>query len=237
MSCSESGQVNRVSGLPKAAMLSHHNFIAQCLTLGTSKGAGWSKRRLVALPMFHVATVPICHFNPLYNGDTMFISRRFELGEFLGNIQRHRITDVSFVPPIIHQILNSNLRHQDPLRSVRNANSGAAPLDAATQARFQKLLPSDTPLTQVWGMTETTSTCCVMPWPEKDDTGSVGRMVPNLDIKLCNEDGKDITADDVRGEICIRGPIVFQGYLNNEEANRRDFDSDRFFHTGDIACK
>jgi 4-coumarate--CoA ligase len=73
------------------------------------------------------------------------------------------------------------------------------------------------------------------PYPEKDTTGSVGRPVPNIDLKLVDENGKDISDYDVRGELCIRGPTVVRGYFENPEANKRDWDEDRFFHTGDIA--
>lgn len=73
------------------------------------------------------------------------------------------------------------------------------------------------------------------PYPEKDTTGSVGRPLPNLDLKLVDENGKDISGYDVRGELCVRGPTVVRGYFENPEANARDWDEDRFFHTGDIA--
>jgi len=71
-------------------------------------------------------------------------------------------------------------------------------------------------------------------YPEDDDTGSVGRPIPNLDIKLVDDDGKDITAYDVRGEICVKGPTIVDGYFENPEANSRDWDAEGYFHTGDI---
>lgn len=73
----------------------------------------------------------------------------------------------------------------------------------------------------------------MFPYPEHDTTGSVGRLCPNLDVKLVDEQGKDTTAYDVRGEMCIRGPTVIKGYLDNPEANK-SWDEDGFFHTGDI---
>lgn len=75
------------------------------------------------------------------------------------------------------------------------------------------------------------------PWPHDEPTGSVGQLLPNMDAKLVDDDGKDITGFDVRGELCVRGPIVIQGYFENPEANGRDWDTDGYFHTGDIACE
>lgn len=73
------------------------------------------------------------------------------------------------------------------------------------------------------------------PHSETDTTGSVGRPMANLDIKLVDDDGKDISGYDIRGELCIRGPTVVRGYFENPEANARDWDKDEYFHTGDIA--
>lgn len=74
-------------------------------------------------------------------------------------------------------------------------------------------------------------------WPNDETTGSVGNMLPNMDSKLVDEEGKDISGFDLRGELCVRGPLVFQGYFGNPEATAKDFDQDGYFHTGDIACK
>jgi acyl-CoA synthetase (AMP-forming)/AMP-acid ligase II len=226
------------TGLPKAAMLSHYNLIAQQTLFWEWKGSNWKKRRLVALPMFHAATAPLCHFSPLHSGDQMFILQRFELESFLQNIERHQITEGAFVPPMVHMILASPLREKYSLKSIRHAHAGAAPLDAGSQERMRQLLADDALLTQVWGMTETSCTCSSLPHEYgHETTGSVGKMLPNMDVKLCDDDGNDITADDVRGELCVRGPLVVQGYHLNPEANARDWDGDGFFHTGDVACE
>ncbi|KAL8823902.1 MAG: hypothetical protein Q9191_005460 [Dirinaria sp. TL-2023a] len=73
-----------------------------------------------------------------------------------------------------------------------------------------------------------------IPWPQRDFTGSVGRPLPNMDTKLVDGDGNDITAYDTQGELCVRGPIIVSGYYNNPAADQA-FDSDGFYHTGDIA--
>jgi 4-coumarate--CoA ligase len=130
--------------------------------------------------------------------------------------------------------INSPLNQKYSMKAIRTGIVGAAPLDKHPQGRMQVLL-GNKPLTQVWGMTET---CCVatrLRYPTFDNTGSVGTPLPNLDIKLVDDAGKDISGFDVRGELCIRGPTVIRGYFENEEANKRDFDEEGYFHTGDIA--
>ena len=72
------------------------------------------------------------------------------------------------------------------------------------------------------------------PYPEDDDTGGVGRSLPGMDMKLIDDEGNDITDFDLRGELCVRGPTVIGGYLD-EEATANSWDKDGFFHTGDVA--
>jgi acyl-CoA synthetase (AMP-forming)/AMP-acid ligase II len=83
-------------------------------------------------------------------------------------------------------------------------------------------------------VTETSCIATMFPYPEKDFTGGVGRLIPNLEAKLADDDGKDISAYDVRGKLCVKGPTVIPGYFENPEANRSSFDDEGFFHTGDI---
>ncbi|RAQ73380.1 AMP-binding enzyme [Aspergillus flavus] len=75
----------------------------------------------------------------------------------------------------------------------------------------------------------------IFPYPEKDETGLVGRLVPNVEAKLIDDQGRKITAYNVPGELCIRGPTVTPGYFDNVSANSSAFDDDGWLKTGDIA--
>ena len=184
--------------------------------------------------MFHAAAVPSTHFGPLRSGFQIYVMRRFELDTFLAHLEKLKITDLAVVPPMALAIIMSESSKKYDLSSIKVTTCGAAPLDKGPQARLQKLLAREATVTQVWGMTETSCICSQFDIPEDDDTGSVGYMLPGVDAKLVDDTGKDITGYDVRGEICVRGPVVIDGYFENPEANRRDWDDDGYFHTGDI---
>ncbi|ETN37935.1 uncharacterized protein HMPREF1541_07558 [Cyphellophora europaea CBS 101466] len=225
------------TGLPKTAMQSHFNATSYHTLTSTivRDRIPWSSRNLFPLPMFHVATVPAVHISPFRTGHPCWIMRRFELEPFLAAIQRHQITDLGMVPPLVIAIIMSPLSKKYSMRSVRRVAAGAAPLDAASQRRLQALCHPDATFTQVWGMTETTSAVSLFYWPDKDETGSVGnRFLPGVDVKLIDDEGNDITADNVRGECCVRGPTIIRGYFNNEQANRDSYDHEGYFKTGDI---
>lgn len=222
------------TGLPKAAYISHYNFIAQHCQINEWKPKPYEERRLMAMPMFHVATAPCTHFSPLHNGVQTFVHRRFELEPWLASIEKYQITDLATVPPIVIAVIMSDKTKKYSMASVKVATCGAAPLEKGPQSRFQALLAKDAVFTQVWGMTETTCIVTNFPYPEDDDTGSVGRAVPGIDMKLVDDDNKDITDFDVRGELCVRGPTIIGGYLD-KEATAASWDKDGFFHTGDIS--
>lgn len=223
------------TGLPKAADLSHYNLVAQHTLVFESSPRPWDRRGLLALPMFHAATAPSAFCTYIRAGAQGFVLPRFEPERWFWAHQEYEITDLAVVPPIAIFAINSPLNQKYSLKSVKAATCGAAPLDKLPQSRLQKLIGEDVPFTQVWGMTETSCIATRFPWPEKDTTGSVGRAMPGLDLKLVDDDGKDVSGPDARGELCIRGPTVINGYFENPEANARDWDSDGYFHTGDIA--
>lgn len=83
-------------------------------------------------------------------------------------------------------------------------------------------------------MTESSCIATRHPYPNHDTTGSIGIPLKNLDMKIVDDDGKDISEYDVRGELCLRGPTVIKGYYDNPDANARDWDKENYFHTGDI---
>ncbi|KAL4864997.1 hypothetical protein BDV12DRAFT_200538 [Aspergillus spectabilis] len=217
------------TGLPKAVTITHRNFVAQ-------QELVFEISRLIAIPLFHAAAAPSTHFGLIKAGHTLYMMRRFDLPVFLSTFQKYSITDLTLVPPIAIAVLMNQLTHTQPfLKSVRMATCGAAPLDKDVQARIRALLGEGAPFTQVWGMTETSCIAMNFPYPEGDETGSVGRLIPNVEAKLVNDSGENISAYNIRGELCVRGPTITPGYFNNPLANTESFDSDGWFHTGDIA--
>lgn len=221
------------TGLPKAAVLTHYNFIGQHYYVEEWRPRPYTVRQLIALPYFHVAVGPRVLFSPFKSGNVTYTMRRFELEPYLQRIEKYKITDMLMVPPVVIAIIMNPVSKKYDLSSINWAGTGAAPLSKESQARLKALLRPDAPFTQVWGMTETTCIATFFPYPEHDVTGSVGRLCPGLDVKLVDDEGRDITGYDVRGEMCIRGPTVILGYLDNPEANK-SWDEDGYFHTGDI---
>ncbi|OAX83177.1 hypothetical protein ACJ72_02468 [Emergomyces africanus] len=221
------------TGLPKAAVISHHNLIGQHTMVEAKRTIDYQISRVVSVPCFHAAAVPSTHVSALKGGHTLYIMRRFELLPFLEATDKYNITDVSTVPPMAVAIVKSPYAKKPYLKKARNGSVGAAPLDKGVQAAFRSLMGPGANYNQVWGMTETTCIATMFNSSESDDTGSVGRPVASLEMKLIDDNGKNISAYGVRGEICVRGPTVIKGYFENPAANAESFDG-QWFKTGDI---
>ena len=144
----------------------------------------WQISRVIAVPVFHASAAPVTHVSTLKAGSTAYMMRRFDLQEFLTTVEKYNVTDLAMVPPMVIGIVMSPVTRERPfLKKVRLAACGAAPLDKDLQARFRSLMGDSGPFTQVWGMTETSCIATMFPYPEHDDTGSVGRLIPNLEAK------------------------------------------------------
>jgi long-subunit acyl-CoA synthetase (AMP-forming) len=111
-------------------------------------------------------------------------------------------------------------------------NSGAAPLTRDLVDSVYKRLKI--PIKQGYGLSETSPTTHTQPWSDWDKMiGSVGKLLPNQTAKYMDEEGNEVPAGET-GELWIKGPNVFKGYLNNPEGTKNALTEDGYFKTGDV---
>ncbi|KAI1324452.1 acetyl-CoA synthetase-like protein [Xylariaceae sp. FL0255] len=231
------------SGLPKAVMVSHRNIIANMMQIRWHEQPGRQARgietqaQIGLLPLSHIYGLVVIANTGMYRGDGTIVMPRFDLKVMLGCIQKYKISFMHLVPPIIIQLLrNQALCAQHDLSSVRFIYTGAAPLGAETHEDMLKAFPKIN-IGQGYGMTETST---VVVSTSEDDVmkGTAGSLVPGVRAKLIDEEGREITAYEQRGELLVQSPSVTLGYLHNERATAEAFvwDEDgRWMRTGDVA--
>ena len=139
------------TGLPKAVMVTHRNFVAHHTMVWPTVARYDEVKRLLTFPMFHAAAIPVSHTTTLKLGQMGVVMRRFDLNQFLANIQNLRITDLALAPPIVVATIMSPSSMKYDLSSLKFVQSGAAPLDKGPQKKFETLMGNDGTFTQVWG--------------------------------------------------------------------------------------
>lgn len=160
--------------------------------------------------------------------------RRYQHRDFLHTVSRHQITETALVPPVILKYLTCPEDEQKHLKSLKLVWCGGAPLDRDSQAAAEALFAGDARIVQVYGMTECGWICTFL-YPEHDDSGSVGRLLPGFQAALLDDDDNPIHDGETRGELCVKGPMMMKAYLDNPKATKLSFTSDGWFRTGDVA--
>jgi acyl-CoA synthetase (AMP-forming)/AMP-acid ligase II len=222
------------TGLPKGVMLTHRNLVANICQSIAHQRPGADERVIAVLPFFHIYGLVVLMNMPLHCDATIVTMPRFDLAEFLRAIQDYRITRAFVVPPIVLALAKHPLVDEFDVSSLRFMNSGAAPLSAEVEVACGKRLGCH--MQQGYGLTETSPTTHSVP-----DTlagqmpGTIGPPLPNTECRITDLATGQDAPDGQPGELCIRGPQVMKGYLNNPEATARTIDPDRWLHTGDIA--
>jgi 4-coumarate--CoA ligase len=157
---------------------------------------------------------------------------KFGLEDFCKIIQEEKVTFAYIVPPVALLLGKSPLVSNYDLSSLRMMNSGAAPLTRELVQAVHKRL--GVPVKQGYGLSETSPTTHTQPWEDWDKTiGSVGKMLPYQTAKYMSPDEKEMPIGET-GELWIKGPNVFKGYLNNPEGTAHALTVDGYFKTGDV---
>lgn len=157
---------------------------------------------------------------------------KFDFEKFCSHVQNYKITMIYIVPPVVLLMAKSPIIDKYDMSSIRMMNSGAAPLTKDLVDAVYKRLKI--PLKQAYGLSETSPATHAQPWETWDKTiGSVGTLLPNQTAKYVSEDEKEVPAGQT-GELWIKGPNVFLGYLNNEEGTKNALTADGYFKTGDV---
>jgi acyl-CoA synthetase (AMP-forming)/AMP-acid ligase II len=222
------------TGLPKGVMLSHQNIVANIRQALVPHSTSEEDVIIGVLPFFHIYGQEVIMNNGLANGSTIVTMPRFDLEQFLGLVQEHKVTRAYLVPPIILALAKHPIVDKYDLSSLEVIMSGAAPLGGDLAASASDRLGSV--VMQGYGLTETSPVTHMIPDddPGRDRPGSIGFLIPNTEARFVDVGSGDDLGTGERGELLIRGPQVMRGYLNNEEATRHTIDDDAWLHTGDI---
>ena len=220
-----------VSGDPKVAMLSHGSLAAAQATISTGANSGLTGDDIVfgALPVAHIFGLNPMLLTSLRVGATVILVRRFDIAESLELVRRHRITVLAGAPPMWRAWSLTDVP-EGTFSSVRVALSGAAALPATVCRDMADR--HGVSVEEGYGMTETGAVLTTNRGIEVK-LGSVGQVVPGVEMVLVDADGQVVEPGD-SGEIVVRGPNIFSGYYDDPTTTGQVLTEDGWFWTGDV---
>ena len=220
------------AGSPRAAMLSHGNLmsnIEQGLSAATVVGPGDVVYGV--LPMFHIFGLNVVLGLSLHCGATVVLVQRFDPSTALDTIRERNVTVIPGAPPLWLAFSHFDEAPADSFAGVRLALTGAAKMPEEAMRRLRDRFGLE--LREGYGLTEAspvvTSSAGL---PQR--IGSVGQVLQGMQVRLVDEHGDDALQGDT-GEVWVKGPNVFLGYLGEPEATARVLTADGWLRTGDIA--
>jgi malonyl-CoA/methylmalonyl-CoA synthetase len=223
------------TGAPKGAVLTHRNAAFDLDALADAWGWTCDDVLVHALPLFHVHGLVLGVLGSLRVGGCLELLPRFTPEAVCAAFAR-RGTLLFAVPTMYHRLAEHGEAHPDEARHLARARllvSGSAALPVRESDRLHRLFGQR--VVERYGLTETLIiTAARHDGPRTP--GTVGPPLPGLELRLVDEQRRLLVpGPDVLGEVVVRGPTLFAGYLNRPDATAAALDQEGFFHTGDIA--
>jgi acyl-CoA synthetase (AMP-forming)/AMP-acid ligase II len=227
------------SGRPKAAVLSHDQmgFVVTNHLCDLMPGTDQRDASLAVAPLSHGAGVHFLTQVARAAKTVLPVGERFDPAEAWELVQSEGVTNMFTVPTILKRLVESPQLHHYDRSSLRYVIYAGAPMYRSDQQRaLEELGPV---LVQYYGLAEVTGNITVLPpelhdrpLPEGRDFGSCGVARVGIQISIQDDSGRELPPGQ-QGEICVCGPAVFSGYLDNPDANAAAF-RDGWFRTGDL---
>ncbi|MBR3230683.1 acyl--CoA ligase [Candidatus Saccharibacteria bacterium] len=228
------------TGAPKGVMLNNLNFNALAVQATevikqTTPGA----TVLSILPLFHGFGLGVCIHIPLSKGMGCILIPAFSHRQFADMIKKNEPNFIVGVPTLFEALIATKLKAND-LKSVTAVICGGDSLNQTLRDkvnRFLKAHGSNAKIRVGYGLTEATGATCLSPENSFND-GIIGAPFPDMYFKIIKNGTFDEAAVGEEGEICISGPLVMMGYLNNDAETAQVIhvhaDGKVWLHTGDL---
>lgn len=229
------------TGTTKGILLSHFNFSALTAQLfETNPMAQAGDKMLAVMPMFHGFGLGVTIHAMLANGGRCILVPRFTPETYAKDIVKHRCNFIAGVPTLYEALLRQPSMDGADLSCLKGVFSGGDSLSVELKKRFDKWLADHGATIKVregYGTTECVTASCLTPMHLYKE-GSIGQPFPDTYYKIVDVGTNIEVPYGQEGEICISGPSVMLGYLDQPEetANtlRKHGDGRIWLHTGDL---
>ena len=231
------------TGLPKGAMLTHGNLVANMLqVLACFSQLGPDGQRMIKegqevmiapLPLYHIyAFTANCMCMMVTGNHNVLITNPRDIPGFVKELKKWRFSALLGLNTLFVALMeNPDFKHLD-FSSLKVTNSGGTALVKATAERWESI--TGCRIVEGYGLTETSPVASTNPYGQQARLGTVGIPLPDTAYKVIDDDGNELALGE-RGELCIKGPQVMKGYWQRPDATAEVLDAQGWLRTGDIA--
>jgi long-chain acyl-CoA synthetase len=224
------------TGVPKGAMLTHRNMIANLQQVHAWIAASMDAKGeffVTALPLYHVFALTVNCFVPVMIGaNNLLIANPRDIKSFVKDLGRTPFTAISGVNTLFNALLANEEFLRLDFSHLHLAVAGGMAVQRAVAERWKQV--TGKPLIEGYGLTETSPIVSTNPLTLEDYNGSIGLPAPSTDIAIRDAEGRDLPVGEP-GELCIKGPQVMAGYWMKPDETANVMTADGYLRTGDIA--
>jgi long-chain acyl-CoA synthetase len=224
------------TGVPKGAVLTHRNLIANALqcrawiepNLGKEQG-----RVLTPLPLYHIfsLTANLLAF-ALMGGMSVLVPDPRDIKRLIQTMRSAQVTTMTGVNTLFNALINAPDFAALDFSKLSFAIGGGAAVQSAVASRWREITGTD--LVEGYGLSEASPVVCINP-VRSPKIGTVGLPVSSTEVSIRDDAGNALAIGEA-GEVCVRGPQVMQGYWRRPEETKHVLAGDGWLHTGDIGA-
>jgi long-chain acyl-CoA synthetase len=215
---------------PKGVMLNEDQFDENCTGILEHIKITSEDNAIVALPLFHsfgnIMALTLCRV-----GATVILLKQFQPKAILASISTHKATFLPLVPTIYSFLVDLYARGGYDVSSLHTCLSGGAALPKALLKKVEEVL--GVTVIEGYGLTETSPVIAVNTMKDGSVPGSVGPVLPNIEVKITDDMGNPVAQGEV-GEILVSGKTVMSGYWKRTEETKETIQPDGWLKTGDL---
>jgi len=222
------------TGRPKAAVLTHRGLTNNARLAAGVIGMRAGEAAVNPMPLFHIAGCGLLTLGLVQSTGVHVLMPHFDPALQLELIETYRSAQVGGVATMLRALVAHPARAQRDLSSLRYAVSGGATVPAELARQVEDAFR--VPLSITFGQTESS---CSITLTRADDhpddrAETLGRPLPQTEVKITDLRTGEVAACGAIGEICTRGYLVMRGYLGDQEGTAGAIDADGWLHTGDL---
>ena len=226
---------------PCGILLSNLNFNALALQTGVAGNCSTTGGVCLAImPIFHGFGLGVCINTMLYWGITIVLVPKFNVKSYCKLLHKYKPNYIAGVPTLYEAMLRMEDAQKLDMSNIRGIFSGGDTLSVELKRKVDAFLKTHGAQEQVregYGTTESVTACCLTPRFAYRE-GSIGIPFPDTYFKICVPSTHDEVPYGTIGEICISGPTIMQGYMDNPKETAQTLqlheDGQVWLHTGDL---